>query len=436
MSEQPLVNLFVKLAVAASLASILVRFRFFKNLLMTEDRTLDQRLRLGVSIAMVFGGAVAVRVITGTYTGADVGLEGSFIAGLIGGYVPGLIAGTIISLAPMFHGELLSMPLFAAVGVLGGMVRDVARDPESIYSISPFPDRNVYRAIRYWRVDGRAWFHTFLFLVIPAVETLRYVGQRVFGSRAVFALYPAPGEGWLAHALVWAASLFAIVLPIKIWGNARTELKLADQLRLLQEARLRALMSQINPHFLFNTLNSVASLVRTNPDQARVVIQKLSSILRRLMRKHDNFTSLRDELAFIDDYLSIEIVRFGDKLKFHKEVEPDALDAMVPSMLLQPIVENSLKHGLAKKVEGGSIRLRVWRAGGRLHIEVADDGVGIPEPNLAKLFEQGIGVSNVNERLKVLFGNDYKMWIDSKQGEGTRTGIEIPGAPPGLARAS
>ncbi|MEZ5355249.1 MAG: histidine kinase [Bryobacteraceae bacterium] len=436
MSEQPLVNLFVKLAVSASLASILVRFRFFKRLLMTEERSLSQRLSLGFSIAAVFGGAVAVRVITGTYQGADVGLEGSFIAGLVGGYVPGLICGTVVSLAPMLGGELLTMPLFAAAGVLGGLVRDVAPDPEAIYSISPFPDRNLYRAIRYWRDDGRTWFHAFLFLTIPLVEFLRFAGSRIFGDKAIFALYPDAGDGLVAQTLVWVASLFAVLLPIKIWANARTELKLADQLRLLQEARLRALMSQINPHFLFNTLNSVASLVRTNPDQARVVIHKLSSILRRLMRKHDNFTSLRDELAFIDDYLSIEIVRFGDKLTFHKDVEPETLDAMVPSMLLQPIVENSLKHGLAAKIEGGSIRLRVWRAAGRLHLEVADDGVGIAEANLAKLFEQGIGVSNVNERLKVLFGNDYKMWIDSKQGEGTRTGIEIPGSWPGLARAS
>ncbi|MEZ5401341.1 MAG: histidine kinase [Bryobacteraceae bacterium] len=436
MSEQPLVNLFVKLAVSASLASILVRFRFFKRLLMVEERTLAQRLWMAFSIAAVFGGAVAVRVITGTYKGADVGLEGSFIAGLVGGYVPGLVCGTLISAAPMFHAELLSMPLFAAVGVLGGMLRDVARDPESIYSISPFPDRNVYRAIRYWRDDPRSWFHAFLFLTIPMVELLRLVGSRVFGPRAVFTMYPEPGSGWAAQAAVWAASMFAVLLPIKIWANARTEIKLADQLLMLQEARLRALMSQINPHFLFNTLNSVASLVRTNPDQARVVIHKLSSILRKLMRKHDNFTSLREELQFIDDYLSIEMVRFGDKLKFYKEVEAETLEAKVPSMLLQPIVENSLKHGLATKVEGGWIRLRAWRDGDRLHLEVSDDGVGIPEANLAKLFEQGIGVSNVNERLKVLFGSDYKMWIDSKQGEGTRTGIEIPGREPGLARAS
>ncbi|HEX6896111.1 MAG TPA: ATP-binding protein, partial [Bryobacteraceae bacterium] len=93
---------------------------------------------------------------------------------------------------------------------------------------------------------------------------------------------------------------------------------------------------------------------------------------------------------------------------------------------LQPILENSIRHGLSSKVDGGMIRVRTSISGGRLHFLVEDDGIGIPENRLATLFDQGIGVSNVNERLKVLFGQDYKMWIDSKPGEGTRTGIEIP----------
>ena len=208
------------------------------------------------------------------------------------------------------------------------------------------------------------------------------------------------------------------------------------QARLLQEARLRALTSQINPHFLFNTLNSISSLVRTNPDGARQVIVKLSNILRKLMKKTENMTSLREELNFIEDYISIEMVRFGSKLRFIKDVEAGVLELPVPSMILQPIVENSLKHGLASKVEGGTIRVRAWHSDGKLHLEVEDDGVGIPEPRLNRIFEQGIGVSNVNERLQVLFGDEYRMWIDSKTGEGTRTGIELPSNAPNLAAVS
>ena len=159
-------------------------------------------------------------------------------------------------------------------------------------------------------------------------------------------------------------------------------------------------------------------------------------MLRRLLRKHEHFSTLRDELSFIEDYLSIEVVRFGDKLRFEKDVESDTLDMIVPSMLLQPLVENSIKHGLSGKVEGGTIRIRTRRTESKLHLLVEDDGIGIPEARLATLLDQGIGVSNVNERLKVLFGNQYRMWIDSQPGRGTSIQIEMPEVQTELAAVS
>src|SRR5512135_2244301 len=137
---------------------------------------------------------------------------------------------------------------------------------------------------------------------------------------------------------------------------------------------MAALQNQINPHFLFNTLNSVSSLVRFDPDTARELIVKLANILRRLLRKTDAFVPLRDELDFIDDYLDIEVVRFGrDKLNVIKELDPASLDVMVPSMLLQPLVENSIKHGLSSKIDGGSIYLRSQLSESHVTIEVEDD---------------------------------------------------------------
>jgi len=202
------------------------------------------------------------------------------------------------------------------------------------------------------------------------------------------------------------------------------------------EARLAALTSQINPHFLFNTLNSVSSLIRTDPNQARVMVVRLSKVLRRLLRKHENFSTLRDELSFIEDYLSIEVIRFGEKLRFEKDVAPDALDMLVPSMLLQPLVENSIKHGLSNKVEGGSIRIAARRSESHLQVTVEDDGVGIPESKLNTLLDRGIGVTNVHERLKVLFGSEYRMWVESQPGHGTRIQIEMPELETGLAAVS
>jgi len=248
---------------------------------------------------------------------------------------------------------------------------------------------------------------------------------RLFGKQFVFVLYAEnPGTGTVVAT--YLTTLLAVILPLKVWNNTRNERKLEAQLALLTEARLAALTRQINPHFLFNTLNSVSSLIRTNPEQARKMVYKLSNILRRLLRKQENFSSMREELSFIEDYLSIELVRFGEKLRFQKEIDAATLDVLVPSMVLQPIVENSIKHGLGPKVEGGTIKLMSRNAGSRLLITVEDDGVGIPEEKLANLFEQGIGVSNVNERLKVLYGNNFRLSIHSRPGEGTRTEIEIP----------
>ena len=220
----------------------------------------------------------------------------------------------------------------------------------------------------------------------------------------------------MIEVAVYASTFFAVAIPLKIWNSTRNEKKLEEQERLLVEARLAALTSQINPHFLFNTLNSVSSLIRTDPNQARVMVVQLSKVLRRLLRKHENFSTLRDELSFIEDYLSIEVVRFGDKLRFEKNVADDTLDMLVPSMLLQPLVENSIKHGLSSKVEGGTIRIRTRRG----RIQTASPGGGRrgrnPGVEAGDPARPGIGVSNVNERLKVLFGNEYRMWIDSQPG--------------------
>ena len=421
IAEASLVTLLVKLGVVASLASILTRFSGAKRMLLREQRTLNQRMRFALWFAAIFGAGVLTRVATVSYLAVDLGLEGSLLAGILGGYFTGLISGALIAIPAMVKGEFLSMPLLAAVGVMGGLLRDIASDTEDIWSFSPLFHLNLSR---------RTLFHGFFLAAIVSAEFLRQVLGNIFGHDRIFYLK----SGWTPA--VYITTLFAVVLPLKIWNSARNESKLEEQQRLLMQARLDALSSQINPHFLFNTLNSVSSLIRTNPQQARVVVYQLSNILRRLLRKHDNFSTLRDELSFIDDYLSIEVVRFGDKLAFRKDVEPATLDMQLPSMLLQPLIENCIKHGLASKVEGGSITLRARRVEERLHLLIADDGVGIPEAEMATLFDRGIGVSNVNERLKVLFGTDYRLWIDSKPGQGTRIEIEVPELQTRLAAVS
>ncbi|HWQ55821.1 MAG TPA: histidine kinase [Bryobacteraceae bacterium] len=426
MREGYWVTLLVKLGVVACLASFLVRSSAVKRMLMQESRTLGQRLRLALWFSAVFAASVATRVVGKSYQAVDLGLEASLLAGILGGYVTGLLSGILISLPAMIAGEHLTMPLLAGIGLLGGMVRDCAPDPEEIWRFSPFFDLNLYRFLKENRDHRRTAFHLLLLAIILSAEFFRQMMGQLSMDRWVFRLRPHDNPHPLAIMAVYATTLFAVSLPLKIWNNARNEKKLEEQQRLLMQARLQALSSQINPHFLFNTLNSVSSLIRTDPAQARTMVLKLSNILRRLLRKHENFTALREELSFIDDYLAIEVVRFGEKLRFDKDVDPETLDMLVPSMLLQPLVENSIKHGLSSKVEGGTIRLKARRVDSRLQLLVEDDGVGIPESELATLLERGIGVSNVNERLKVLFQSDYRMWIDSQPGRGTRIGIEVP----------
>ena len=238
--------------------------------------------------------------------------------------------------------------------------------------------------------------------------------------------YPSSPHFW-TRVLIVLATLIGVGLPVRIWNTTRIERKLVEQEKALLQARMDALISQINPHFLFNTLNTISSLIRFDPDTARTVLLKLSNILRRRLKAQVHFAPLQQELDFIDDYLDIEVVRFGrDKLQIRKEIDPETLDMVVPSMILQPLVENALRHGIAPKIEGGAITLRAQRGNGRLIVEVIDDGVGISEQRQTEVYGSGIGISNVRERLKVVYGQDFLLKIDSQPGKGTAIRFEIP----------
>ncbi|MBZ2185100.1 MAG: histidine kinase [Bryobacter sp.] len=427
MIEPAFVLLLFNLAVAASLASILSRIPAFQRMLLREERSITQRLEMALAFGTIFGAGAAARVFTGSYQAADLTLAGAYLAGLLGGYVTGMVSGILMSLPAMFGNELLAMPLYAAIGVLGGIIRDCAPDTGEIWRYSP-----VFDILGSWRIfrQPRLGYRLLISAGLLLSEALRLAGLYLFRPKSIFSpitLDSRPLELWIGA--LSGASVLCAFLPLKIWNITRMESRLSLQQRLIAEARLAALTSQINPHFLFNTLNSVSSLIRIDPDRARTMIYKLSSVLRRAMRNTDVLSPLRDELAFIDDYLAIEMVRFGEKLRFLREIDPAALSVPVPAMLLQPVIENSIKHGLAGKLEGGSIWLRARMLDPqRLLLTVEDDGEGIPEEKMEDLFgnHSGIGVSNVRERLEVLYGEHYRMSIDSRPGQGTRTEIEIP----------
>jgi two-component system LytT family sensor kinase len=242
----------------------------------------------------------------------------------------------------------------------------------------------------------------------------------------LFFLHGAPpGSPWLL-VVVLLAKVLSVATPIKIWNNARIEHRLEEQEKLLLAAKIDALASQINPHFLFNTLASISSLIRTQPETARTLITKLSGLLRRLMRSTDHFVTLREELESVDEYLDIEVIRFGPQLKVVKHISPDTLDVVVPSMLLQPLVENSIKHGLARKVGGGRITIKAAIRDRHTIIEVHDDGLGMSEDRLEHALGGGIGLSNVNERLRTIYGANCTLKLTSIPGAGTCASVEIP----------
>jgi len=424
-------QLLVKMGVATAVASALGRAREFKKLLFTEHRSRRSNILfvLFTSIPFALGVYIRTRVKNpmAADMGVDIGFEASILLGVMGGRVAGTLGGAILALPAMFHGEYLTLPVNLVAGLLAGSLRHFCRNEEEIWTFSPFIDMSVYRWFRRNLRHPRIDWQTAFFLIILALQLGRLELQWAAPKR-IFALYqPSP---W-ALVLIFATVVATISIPIKIWNNARIEMKLEEQERLLLEARLDALQSQINPHFLFNTLNSISSLVRFDPDRARELILKLSKILRRLLGKHDEFVQLREEIEFIDDYLAIEVVRFGrDKLRVYKHLDPNTLDVVIPSMLLQPLVENSIKHGLSPKIDGGCITLRSRLQEGRLLIQVEDDGVGMSAPPAvaaqSKTSERGIGMINVAERLHVLFGEEGKMIVQSRDGQGTLVMVELP----------
>jgi two-component system, LytTR family, sensor kinase len=225
-----------------------------------------------------------------------------------------------------------------------------------------------------------------------------------------------------------------VAIPLKIWNASRTEIKLKEQKQLVLEARFDALQRQINPHFLFNTLNSIASLVRFRPEMAREMIVQLGNILRALLKDHDSYVPFREELSFTDDYLGIEVVRFGaEKLRVVKEIDEATLELLVPCMLLQPLIENGIKHGLEPRLQGGTITLRSRIQGDKMIVEVEDDGVGMADSRAREVGfisrGNGIGMRNVRERLEVLYGDAARFEVFSRPGRGTRVTLEIPMAP-------
>ena len=262
-------------------------------------------------------------------------------------------------------------------------------------------------------------------LVIAAVPMCVARSAATFAIRAIFVpwldLQPHGfvlyARAWLRIDLITYVALVAVVLAAAHWLRA-TQLDAE-----LSRARLRALQMQVHPHFLFNTLNTIAMLIRTaNPQRALTVLAELGDLLRQMLdddSRHE--VPLREELRFLEGYLGIERARFPDLLQVDIKIEPEALDAHVPRLVLQPLVENAIRHGVAKNTASRILSLTGVRSGQSLSLTVYDNG---PGPGVGA--SDGVGLANTRERLRHLYGDKANFSLTPANGGGTQATITLP----------
>jgi two-component system LytT family sensor kinase len=418
-----LITLLIQLGVAAAVSAALARSRVFKNLLFTEKRTVGQTIGLLACLCIPLTLGVWIRVTVPNFLAADIAFETVILIALMLGILPATAAAGVLSIPALAHHEYLTLPFNVAVAGVFGLYREFVSQ-EDVWSFSPFVDLSLYRWVRRTLRTPRIDRQILLLLLIVVMQMLRTWLAHSYPGR----LFTVASSSWLITLAVYATPAMVVGIPLKIWNALRLEQKLEEQAKFLLEARMEALQRQIHPHFLFNTLNSIASLVRFQPELAREMIVKLANILRVLLKDREAFVSLSEELSFTDDYLDIEVVRFGEKLRVEKDIDSSTLDLLLPSMVLQPLIENSIKHGLEPRISGGTIILRSRVKDGMLMVQIEDDGVGMATDieSRAPSNGTGIGLKNVRERLHVLFGDSARLDVVSRPGRGTRVSVEIP----------
>ena len=289
----------------------------------------------------------------------------------------------------------------------------------------------VVRLSRRFRIESGTWARSLAFHAIASVLfSLVYVVFRVWvgqwQSHALFqdVFRPLLVKTWHFNLLIYWV-IVAVSHAFDYYRKYRErELRAADLERGLAQAKLQALQMQLNPHFLFNTLHSISSLMHKDIEAADKMITRLSDLLRAaLAGAGTQEVSLREELKLLQLYLAIEQVRFGNRLTVKLEVAPETLEAQVPNLILQPLVENAIRHGIEPRARPGCIELQVHRQDGFLAVVVSDDGAGL-EANGA--IKEGIGISNTRARLRELYGSDHRFELQRGQQGGVRVELSIP----------
>jgi sensor histidine kinase YesM len=254
--------------------------------------------------------------------------------------------------------------------------------------------------------------------LIPVLITGLFIGFSLFRKEVLLSL---------GIFVICTVIVRSIKLLISFYRELAKREVMEEKLRTLAaQAELKALKAQINPHFLFNSLNTIASLISTDSQKAESSVERLADIFRYTLSASDKeFVTLRDELEFIDSYLEIEKARFGDRLKVTMDISPEIVDTPIPSLILQPLVENSIKHGFATS---GEMRMGIagYMDGDLVKVEIKDEGRGMPKAIRAGTHTGGTGIRNVSERLKKVYGDGYGLEFKQNKPGGTVVVVAIP----------
>jgi two-component system LytT family sensor kinase len=398
-------------------------FSFTGDIIVKVSVPAREKIKLTVLLALIFSVGVLIRKLS-AQAAMDLSLEGAILAGLLGGTWVGAGTGFAIGLTCFLIGESVSLPLYTAAGMVSGFLYSRLGSGGAVWSYSLNPFLAFYNFLE--KLFRGSLDRNFIPLVLCiGFALLRYYLLERYGTAGL--IYGYPTRDWLFITLDLAVLVYTMGLAMKLVANARDELIHREEEKQLVHARLTTLRSQINPHFLFNTLNSITSLIRTDSEKAREMTRRLSSIFRKSLDETGDTHSLASEIEFLDDYLSIEKVRFGDdRFEVVKELDERTLGFQVPSLLLQPLVENSVKHGIACRTEGGRITIRSAPVKGGISITIENEGPETGPLEVEALFPRGVGLRNVAERLEIYTCGEGRMEIASRPGGGASVSLFIP----------
>ena len=399
-----------KYAVTALFAFLFVKFPLFRRMFRRERLTVVDKIYLTFTAsagALVFSFFDLARYGDSAWAFLDFQVVFLAIGGLIGGIWPGLFAGALVA---AFRWSLKPAFLYVGVALLAG-------------GVSGFLSRRIKS--------------------FQATEKMGFAAGTLVGLIHGLSVYLP-----LTRSLPWSYVLFsalflALVEGIAVFiffavvsGFLREENRREIEQELLK-TKLLFLQAQINPHFLYNALNTISAIcAREQAVQAQNLILRLAEFLRGTLKRAEDKVTLREEMAHLDAYLEIEKVRFQERLRVNKisEIREELWnDVKVPFLILQPLVENAIKHGISKKSEGGVLEIKLAESNGHLKIEISDDGPGIQGGALKNILEGkfsskegGIGIQNVNQRLIRSFGPTYGLCYESEPTKGTKVILKIP----------